>query len=231
MIQKRDPLADALEALTNEFGITAVASDIRSSPETLKQVLAGTKLPSGRPRGLGPDLRRRLDAKYPGWQTYQVGGGTGTHHAAEPAAAYSSGPTVSVPVMSTKAAMGDGELQPTEEVVLSELILSQGWLDARFGKRSASLRFIYAVGDSMEPTIAHGAILLVDTSVREAGPDGIYVLETGGFLYVKRVRNSFSGGHEISSDNPVVKTVDSLGGSKPVQVLGRVVWLWNGREV
>lgn len=37
------------------------------SAENLKQIVAGTKLPSGSPRGVGPALQRKLDAAFPGW--------------------------------------------------------------------------------------------------------------------------------------------------------------------
>lgn len=33
------------------------------------------------------------------------------------------------------------------------------------------------------------------------------------------------------SDNATVKTVDVLNGGQSIDVLGRVVWCWNGRKL
>ena len=35
----------------------------------------------------------------------------------------------------------------------------------------------------------------------------------------------------ISSDNATVKTVDVLNGDHRIDILGRVVWCWNGRKL
>lgn len=56
-----------LKALCDTHGVATVADRIGSSPETLTQVIKEYKLPGGNARGLGPDLRRRLDGAYPGW--------------------------------------------------------------------------------------------------------------------------------------------------------------------
>lgn len=39
------------------------------------------------------------------------------------------------------------------------------------------------------------------------------------------------GHYEISSDNPTVKTVDVLNGDNKVNLLGRVVFAWNGSRM
>lgn len=70
----REKLIYALDALCRrEGGIGNVALEIDSSEETLRQILKGYKLPSGQPRGLGPQLARRLDARYPGWSDHPIG--------------------------------------------------------------------------------------------------------------------------------------------------------------
>lgn len=48
-------------------GAEAVADQAGISADNLKQILAGTTLPSGAPRGVGPSIQRKLDAAYPGW--------------------------------------------------------------------------------------------------------------------------------------------------------------------
>ena len=44
-----------------------MADRAKVSTENLKQIIAGTSLPSGAPRGVGPHLQSKLDAAYPGW--------------------------------------------------------------------------------------------------------------------------------------------------------------------
>ena len=64
----KDSMVKALEALCErEGGYKTVASVAHISPDNLWQILNGTKLPSGKPRGIGPELRRKLDRHYPGW--------------------------------------------------------------------------------------------------------------------------------------------------------------------
>lgn len=48
-------------------GPVRVADAIGSSPATIDQIIKQVKLPSGNPKGVGPNLRRRLDEAYPGW--------------------------------------------------------------------------------------------------------------------------------------------------------------------
>lgn len=52
--------------------------------------------------------------------------------------------------------------------------------------------------------------------------DSVYVLGAHRRIFIKRVRHRLNGSYEVSSDNPNVKTVD---------VLGRVVWAWNGKKM
>lgn len=60
-----------LRQLVREFGSTArLAEAAGSSAKTLDQILAGTPLESGQPRGVGHNLARRIEEaarKPPGW--------------------------------------------------------------------------------------------------------------------------------------------------------------------
>lgn len=63
-----DQLKSALAKLCQQNGsVEAVADKAGVSADNLKQILAGTKLPSGQPRGIGPTVRRKLETAYPGW--------------------------------------------------------------------------------------------------------------------------------------------------------------------
>ena len=65
-----DPLVTSLiDLCKREGGHEYVAEKAKVSADNLWQILKGIKLPSGRPRGVGPKLRARLTMTYPGWIT------------------------------------------------------------------------------------------------------------------------------------------------------------------
>jgi phage repressor protein C with HTH and peptisase S24 domain len=143
------------------------------------------------------------------------------------------GDAVTVPLLSVRASMGAGEISHIEDVMVGALQLSKTWVNESIRKltKPDNLRFINAYGDSMFPTFSSGDVLLVDGGVKTVDIDGIFVLQAQDRLFIKRVRQRLGGGYEISSDNPNVKTVDVLDGGHNVEVLGRVVWVWNGRRL
>ncbi len=118
-----------------------------------------------------------------------------------------------------------------EDVIAGQLSLNPNWVsNTLHPSRQEALRFIHGYGDSMTPTFNSGDVLLVDTGILEVKIDGVYVLCAQNRLFIKRVRQRMDGVFEISSDNPVHKTVDLLNGNHNVRVLGRVIWVWNGRR-
>lgn len=62
------PLVAALQDLCKrEGGHEFVADKAHVSAANLWQILNGIKLPTGRPRGIGPGLRDKITAAYPDW--------------------------------------------------------------------------------------------------------------------------------------------------------------------
>ncbi len=145
----------------------------------------------------------------------------------------SAGSAVSVPRLANAASMGGGSDMAPEDVLVGNLTLSPAWIGRTLRGLSTpdNLRFIHAYGDSMEPTFLDGDVLLVDAGVRTLEVDGVYVLGAQNRLFIKRVRQRLDGAYEISSDNPTVKTVDVLDGQHAVEILGKVIWIWNGRKI
>ena len=125
--------------------------------------------------------------------------------------------------------------QEKRSMFIGSMFLARAWIEQHAGADAKQhLRFFYCFDDSMAPTFADGDILLVDTSQRDPEAiDGVYILRAQGHLrlYVQRIRRSLNGSLEASSDNPSIKTVDVLDGSRPLDVLGRIIWAWNGRKV
>ena len=140
---------------------------------------------------------------------------------------------VRVPLLANAGSMGKGTDVQHDDILVGQIDLSEQWVAQRIKPSSPSaLRFVHAYGDSMSPTFEDGDVLLVDTGMRDPRHiDGVYVMAANDRMYIKRVRQRMDGSVEISSDNATVKTVDVLNGGQAIDVLGRVVWCWNGRKL
>lgn len=138
-----------------------------------------------------------------------------------------------VPLFSASASMGDGCEVLEADVVVGEVPVSHRWLAQHLPRvRPQALRLIHARGDSMAGTLEAGDLALVDTDQTAADVDGVYVLQAGGQLFIKRVTRKIDGRAEVTSDNPRVRTVDVLDGEQAgVAICGRVVFGWNGRRL
>lgn len=136
-----------------------------------------------------------------------------------------------VPLLENSGSMGEGSAMLDGDVLAGQLTLNPSWVSSTLHpSRQDALRFIHGYGDSMAPTFNSGDVLLVDTGINDVKIDGVYVLTAHDRLFIKRVRQRMDGVFEISSDNPTHKTVDVLNGNHDVLVLGRVIWVWNGRR-
>lgn len=145
---------------------------------------------------------------------------------------FDDGNTLRIPVLANSASMGGGSEALHEDVVTGALQVSPSWVTQRIRPtRPENLRIISAYGDSMSPTFEDGDVLLIDTGVREAKINGVYVIRAHDRLFVKRVSQQISGQFVISSDNPSERTVEVLNGGHEVDIIGRVVWCWNGRKI
>ncbi len=142
-------------------------------------------------------------------------------------------PVVHVPLLANAGSMGPGTDIQHDDILVGQIALSEQWVSRRLQPTNLNaLRFIHAYGDSMSPTFEDGDILLVDTGIKDPKIiDGVYVMAANDRVYIKRVRQRMDGVVEISSDNATVKTVDVLNGDHRIDILGRVVWCWNGRKL
>lgn len=142
-------------------------------------------------------------------------------------------PVVHVPLLANAGSMGPGTDIQHDDILVGQIALSEQWVARRLQPTNLNaLRFIHAYGDSMSPTFEDGDILLVDTGIKDPRIiDGVYVMAANDRVYIKRVRQRMDGVVEISSDNATVKTVDVLNGDHRIDILGRVVWCWNGRKL
>jgi phage repressor protein C with HTH and peptisase S24 domain len=104
-----------------------------------------------------------------------------------------------IPRLEVEASAGSGAVALDEDVG-GLLAFRTEWL-RRVGINPGSARALKARGDSMEPTIRDGDILLVDTSIDRVMDEGIYIVVVGGLVLVKRLSVRRDGSLILKSDN------------------------------
>jgi len=84
------------------------------------------------------------------------------------------------------------------------------------------LRIVKGIGDSMDPTITSGELVIIDTTYSTLDfEDKIWALRIRGNGAIKRLRSAPKGQVRIISDNP--KLENDLADSDEIAILGRVV--------
>ena len=94
-----------------------------------------------------------------------------------------------------------------------------------FRTRPGDLRIITIDGDSMEPMLGSGDLIMIDTSKRVPVPPGVFVIWDGMGLVAKRVEHSPNSDPPviiIKSVNPGYETYER--DAEEVRVIGRVIW-------
>jgi SOS-response transcriptional repressor LexA len=130
-----------------------------------------------------------------------------------------------------RASAGPGAMVPYEDIDGSAQFVAfrTEWLH-RIGVSSAHAEVLIAVGDSMEPTIRDGDLLLIDRGIDRVVDNGIYVLVLGGMVLVKRVQTRRDGSVVLLSDNQRYENEAVPAAELPdLKVEGRVRWF--GRTI
>ncbi|WP_420793818.1 S24 family peptidase [Pseudomonas fontis] len=129
--------------------------------------------------------------------------------------------------LTARGSTGDGDDNPHVEI-RGVMAFKSAWLRAN-GLSQKHLDVIYANGNSMEPTINDGDVLLVDESKIEPKDGQIFAMqsESKGTIVKRLVRSDFVG-WIIRSDNPdKARYGDETlrdGEINEVRIIGRVVW-------
>lgn len=159
---------------------------------------------------------------------------SGTHHQVnEQTNSYESTPVEwsgfsSIPLYNIEASAGHGSALEDEQIK-GGIAFRTDWLRAK-GLKEKHLATITARGDSMEPTIKNGDLLLINSLEKEVAGDAIYVIRSEGHLYAKRLQLMFSGELYIKSDNQIYTTqIVTTDKASDLVIVGRVVWI--GHEI
>lgn len=132
-----------------------------------------------------------------------------------------------VPDMEISLAMGSGSFLDVFER-RGDRAFDREWLRSVSGGNLEKLFVAQGDGDSMEPTLRDGDVVLIDGSQRVIDkPERVWAVSYGGLGMIKRVRRLPDGSHELMSDNPSVRTIRATDGE--MHILGRVIWI--GRRI
>jgi len=127
---------------------------------------------------------------------------------------------VRIPFYDVKASAGHGCFADTEKVE-TYLAMQEEIIRAVLPGNPSRLAIIQASGDSMEPTIMSGEMLILDTQEKKVGVDGLYVIRLNDAIAVKRVQQISGGQVNVISDNPRYKEQHLT--TEEIIVCGRVV--------
>ncbi len=125
--------------------------------------------------------------------------------------------------LSVEASAGPGALVD-EETQTGFYAFNRRWLDRR-QLDPGSLAVIAVRGDSMEPKLSDGDLILVDRAQRQIGDGIAYVLRLGDSLVIKHVQKVSASAIALLSANslypPREIELDKVDGE--VEIIGRVV--------
>lgn len=128
-----------------------------------------------------------------------------------------------VPLYDARVSAGHGTWSEGAQV-LARLAFTRYWL-RKLGVSEGQLSAVRVDGDSMEPTLREGDMVLVDHQRREVAGDDIYVIRLEDHLYAKRLRRVFGGGLEVISDNPVYSPMTIAADRvHELDIIGRVIY-------
>jgi phage repressor protein C with HTH and peptisase S24 domain len=205
------------QAIAQSGGPSAVARRAEMYLGTLNRYRGGRELPSSALVSLARATGVRLE-----WLATGEGPMQGD---STPELAPATPPGhVLLPLLEARAAAGNhGGLR--SDHLVDFIAFSESFLKQTLRRSPQNLALLTASGDSMDPTIRDGDLLLVDTSARRIEGSFIYVLAIGGGLLVKRIDLRRDGSVILKSDNPKYAAEEVPAAETPtLQVLGQVVW-------
>jgi phage repressor protein C with HTH and peptisase S24 domain len=127
---------------------------------------------------------------------------------------------VLVPKIEARVSAGAGE-DSAADGLRGALAFRKQWIERELRVRAVNLMAIEVVGDSMEPTLRDGDVVVVDRSQRDVISDGVFVIQDGSSAYVKRLQRDSAATITVISDNPRLRPIVL---SDSASIVGRVVW-------
>ena len=142
------------------------------------------------------------------------------------AAAPSPAGVVSIVELDIQVSAGDGSV-PVEEAEKGVFQFDEPYFRGHIGVDPRHARIVRVVGDSMEPTLRAGDPVMVDLTQPQHPADGIWVVQQGAGVLIKRLQFLAGGKVRVISDNQAYAVQElNLGEEQPdFRLVGRVVWI------
>lgn len=142
---------------------------------------------------------------------------------AYPAATVDIGGAAFAQIRMLDAQLSAGPGVTASDEVIGNLAFRADWL-RREGISPGAASLVRVAGESMEPTLLDGALVLVNHSQKDPVRKGVFALRIGEDVMVKRLHLQ-SGALLIQSDNPAYEGRVLIGDDiAQVEVIGRVAW-------
>ena len=176
-------------------------------------------------KGIGHTMARRIEAAFEvpmGWldQDHTL-------------PAESAGDSVDLPHLSRVASEATDAIPRTDGEAVESIRVSKRWLRLNVAASAfVHLAIVTCRGDSMEPTMIDGSVLVIDRGVSSVVTDGVYAFAAGDEFFVKRLQRTIDGKLLVKSDNPSYDTytINAEERAKMV-VLGRALLAWTPKKL
>ncbi len=106
--------------------------------------------------------------------------------ARQDAKGYSADNFALIPLYDVRAAAGHGALAEDRDAA-EHWAFSRAWLSREVRVAAERLKLVTVAGDSMEPDLHDGDVVMIDVGDVESLREGVYVFSLGGHVYVKRL--------------------------------------------
>ncbi|PKR90908.1 hypothetical protein CXZ10_06055 [Pleomorphomonas diazotrophica] len=118
----------------------------------------------------------------------------------------------------------------TEQEHLAEILAFPASMLTRMGLSASTARLLIVRGDSMAPTLQHGDLVLLDTTVESVKESAIFAVSVDDRVFVKRIQPRYDGSLQVVSDNPVYPPEKiSATDAAALKIVGQVRWF--GRSI
>jgi len=123
--------------------------------------------------------------------------------------------TFLVPLLNQSLSAGKGDILPEDDII-------HGFIEVpeKLREYKDNLAGLYVHGDSMEPTLNNGDMIICDSCGWDK-QEGLYAIRMNGNGYVKRIQVSAKK-ILIKSDNPKYDTIQEPIESDSIQIIGKV---------